>query len=217
MSKHVKVYEIIIVVDGFVDRTFELAEKIAGKNIKIFGYKDNKGKGYAVKYGVSRAKGDVIGFIDAGMDINPNEILIAYNLLNKSGADVVVGSKLHPASRVDYPMARRFLSWGYRVVTKILFGFSIRDTQVGLKLFRKKVAKDVFKRLLVKRFAFDIEVLSVAYSLGYTKILESPVRLSFSKYSTISPINFWITIFHMLWDTAAVFYRLRIQGYYNKI
>jgi hypothetical protein len=78
------------------------------------------------------------------------------------------------------------------------------------------VAKDVFAKIIVKRFAFDIEVLAVAYKLGYTKIYEAPIKLNFNRASSITSAGFWKVIFWMLWDTAAVFYRLKIIHYYDK-
>lgn len=209
-------YEIIVVVDGFFDNTFDKAKSVKKNTVKVFGYEINKGKGFAIKYGVEKAEGDIIGFIDAGMDIDPSEISIMLDIFDWNKADIIVGSKLHPDSKVNYPFARKILSWGYRTVTHILFGFSVRDTQVGFKIYRKKVAKEVFKRILVKRFAFDVEALAVAYQLGYKKIYESPIKLDFSGYSSVSILNFWRIILRMLWDTAAVFYRLKILHYYEK-
>lgn len=209
-------YQIIVVVDGFVDETFEKAKSVKNKNIKVFGYEKNKGKGFAIKLGVEKATGDIIGFIDAGMDIDPSEIYIMLDIMEWNKADIVVGSKLHPESKVKYPIGRKVLSWGYRTITHLLFGFKVKDTQVGFKLFRKKVAKDVFSKIVIKRFAFDVEVLTVAYKLGYKNIHESPIKLNFSKASSITSINFWRIILRMLWDSAAVFYRLKILHYYDK-
>jgi glycosyltransferase involved in cell wall biosynthesis len=211
-------HEIIVVVDGFVDETFIKIKNQESriKGLKVTGYEKNRGKGSAIKYGVSEASGDIIGFIDAGMDINPTEISIMIDLMEWNDADIIVGSKLHPESKVNYPLNRRILSWGYRTLTHILFGFKVKDSQVGFKLYRKKVAKDVFPKIVVKRFAYDIEVLTVAYKLGYKKIFEAPVELDFRGVSSITSSNFWKIIFWMLWDTAAVFYRLRILHYYDK-
>ena len=64
-------YRIICVVDGKGDKTFENARKIKSKKIKVVGYEKNHGKGYAVRYGMSKSKGDIVAFIDAGMDIKP--------------------------------------------------------------------------------------------------------------------------------------------------
>lgn len=210
-------FEIIVVVDGFLDKTFNLVKEFKRNNVKAFGYNKNQGKGQAVKLGVTKANGDIIGFIDAGMDLNTNAIPLLLDLMEFHDADIVIGSKLHPESKVNYPVARRILSWGYRTLINILFGLMVRDTQVGIKFFKKKVAKDVFKRMIVKRFAFDIEILAIAQSRGYTKIFEGPVDLNFTVVdSSITSTNFWKVILHMLWDTLAVFYRLKILHYYEK-
>ena len=207
-------YEIIVVIDGMVDNTYKQVEKLKSKHVKILGYKANQGKGHAVRYGMLQARGDVIGFIDAGMDINPNGFSMLLQHMRWYNADIIVGSKMHPVSKVNYPLRRKILSRGYRLITKILFGFSVRDTQVGLKFFRKNVVKDVLPRLLVKTYAFDVELLAVAYMLGYTRIYEAPVEINFQKNkSTIKSV--WKTVFLMLWDTAAVFNRLKILHYYD--
>lgn len=210
-------FEIIVVVDGFVDDTFKNAKKIKKEHVRVFGYKKNQGKGFAVKYGMLRAKGDVIGFIDAGMDVQPAGISILLDSMVWRDADIIIGSKLHPESKkVNYPIFRKILSWGYMTLTHILFGFNVHDTQVGLKFFRKEVVERVFPKLLVKTFAFDVEILALASSFGFKKIYEGPVELKFNGGSSITSGNFWAVIFLMLWDTMAVFYRLKIIRYYNR-
>ncbi|MEK7502038.1 MAG: glycosyltransferase [Patescibacteria group bacterium] len=209
-------YEIIVVVDGFLDKTYEKAKKVKNNNVRVLGYKVNLGKGNAVRLGMLEAKGDVIGFMDAGMDIESSSISILLDFIKLHDADIIIGSKLHPDSIVSYPIQRKILSWGYRTFTHLLFGFDVRDTQVGLKFFKKRVVRDVFPRLLVKQFAFDVETLAVAYKLGYTRIYEAPIKLNFRGSGSITSTSFWRVIFWMLWDTAAVFYRLKILHYYDK-
>ncbi len=208
-------YEMIVVVDGQVDGTFKEAEKAATSHIRVIGYQHNHGKGYAVRYGMVRAKGDVVIFIDAGGDIRPEGIPILIEHFRWYNADIVVGSKRHIASKVHYPWYRKVFSWTYQQLIHTLFGLRIRDSQVGLKLFRRAVLIDVLPRLLVKRFAFDIEILAVANALGYHRIYEAPVELDFSGVSSLTSTKLWKEIFRMLWDTLAVFYRLRIKHYYD--
>ena len=210
-------HELIVVVDGFLDKTHTKAKSVKNENIKVLGYKENRGKGFAIKYGVKEASGDIIGFIDAGMDLDPAEISIMLNIMAWNKADIVIGSKLHPDSKVNYPFQRKVLSWGYRTLTHILFGFKVKDTQVGLKLFKRKVAKDVFSKIIVKKFAFDIEVLAVAYKLGYHNIHEAPIKLNFKGAGSITSSNFWKIILLMLWDTVGVYYRLKIIKRYNAV
>lgn len=208
-------YEIIVVVDGIVDKTYEYAKKSGVKNTVVVGYPHNYGKGFAVRFGMANARGKVIAFIDAGMDIHPKAIKEFLIDFDKDSVDILIGSKLHPASRVKYPRQRKILSIGYRILVKLLFGLSVRDTQVGLKFFRKEVLVKVLPRLLVKKYAFDIEMLVVAYYLGYRRIYEKPVELNFNSSSSITSYNFWKVISHMLWDTIAIFYRLKIRKYYD--
>ncbi len=207
-------YELIIVADGEYQKLKKILKKTK-KHTTIIGYEKNQGKGYAVRFGMQKAIGDIVGFIDAGMEIAPEGIVMLLNHMDWYNADIIVGSKLHPVSQVNYPFPRRVLSWGYRTLTRILFGFKVRDTQVGIKIFKRKVIKVVFPRLLVKKFAFDIEVLAVSYNLGFTRIYEAPVKLKF-KQGSISSRNFWKVIIHMMWDTFAVWYRIKILNYYKK-
>ena len=149
-------FEIIVVIDGFLDRTLEQAEKVKKDNVKVVGYKTNKGKGYAVRYGMARAKGDYIAFIDSGMEIDPNGISMILEHMVWYGADIIVGSKRHPASKVNYPLIRRVYSWGYFLLVRLLFRLRVTDTQVGLKVFRREVLETVLPRLVIKQYAFDI-------------------------------------------------------------
>lgn len=211
--------ELICVVDGMGDKTFQNAKKLSGKfkNVKTVGYETNRGKGYAVRFGMAKSKGDIIAFIDSGMDLNPNGLSMLLEHFEWYKADIIVGSKRHPVSKVAYPWQRRLMSLGYQMLVRILFGLKIRDTQVGLKIYRREVLEKVLPRLLVKTFAFDIEILSVANYLGFKRIFEAPVDISldFGKASTITDKKFIKTIFLMVLDTLAVFYRLRILNYYS--
>ena len=183
-------YELIVVVDGFVDKTYQKANKKENEKVKVIGYEKNQGKGYAIKQGVEIAKGDIIGFIDAGLDLDPKEISLMLDIMSWNNADIVIGSKLHPDSKVNYPLSRKILSWGYRNIIRFLFHLNVKDTQVGLKLFKKRVAKKVFKNIVVKAFAFDVEVLAVSQLYGYNKIYEAPVKLRF-RQGSITNTNFW--------------------------
>lgn len=209
-------FEIIVIVDGDLDKTYKNAEKVKSKKVFVHQLEKNQGKGFAIKYGALKAKGDIIGFIDAGMEIDPTGVSMLLNHMIWYDADIIVGSKMHPVSQVNYPFYRKVLSWGYRTFTKALFGFKVRDTQAGIKLYKKEVVKDVFPRLLVKNFAFDVEILALAYALGYKRIYEAPIKLKFMGSNSITSANLWKTISLMLWDTCAVFYRVKIIQYYRK-
>lgn len=207
-------YEIICVVDGLrtqADKTAELAKSIRGPRLKVFPYPENRGKGYAVRYGMARARGGIIAFIDAGNDLNASGIGLALEHLKWYKADIVVGSKRHHASKVNYPFKRKILSYFVQRATRFLFGFDVSDTQTGLKVFRREVLEKVLPRLLVKRWAFDLEMLAASHRLGFTRIYESPIELQFNSASNIgldSVVNFAV-------DYLAIFYRTHILHYYD--
>jgi hypothetical protein len=145
------------------------------------------------------------------MELDPANIRGFIEMMKASDCDAVIGSKRHPDSKVVYPNSRRFQSAIYQALVRLLFGLNVRDTQTGLKLFRRQVLHEVMPLLAIKRFAFDLELLVVARQLGYTKIVEAPIRLDYKFESTVNLGSAW----RVLWDTAAIFYRLRILRYYH--
>lgn len=212
--------ELICVVDGTsADDTYNKALSVASSSsgIHVIGYPTNKGKGHAVRFGMAKAKGKIIAFIDSGMDINPNGLSMMLEHFEWYDADIIVGSKRHPVSKVNYTWQRRIFSFGYQMLVRLLFGLKIKDTQVGLKCYRREVLEKVLPRLLVKTYAFDIEILAVAHYLGFTRIYEAPVEvyLDYGKNSTLTSKKLWYFIYKMGLDTLAVFYRLRILHYYS--
>lgn len=213
-------FEIIVVVDGFLDKTFENAKKLKQKEVKVIGYGTNHGKGYAVRFGMARAKGDLIAFIDSGMEIDPNGISLTLEHMEWYEADIIVASKRHAASKANYQLLRKIYSWGYYLLVRFLFGLKVTDTQTGLKVYKREVLEAVLPRLLVKEYAFDIELLAVAKHLGFARIFDAPVQVSidFSKGSRFKkkrPLFFDPFIRKMLVDTFAVFYRMYLLRYYN--
>lgn len=208
-------YEIIVVVDGKVDGTYESAKQVKSKSILVTGYRTNLGKGYALRFGMARAKGNIIAFIDAGMDINPNGLSMLLEHFEWYSADIIVGSKWHPVSKVDYPLFRKLLSKGYGLLVKILFGLRVKDTQLGMKFFRREVLEKVLPRLLVKKYAIDIELLAVSDRLGFKRIYEAPIELNWKDVNSKISSNLPNSIWNIFWDTLAVFYRLKILRYYD--
>lgn len=205
-------YEIICVVDGQLDRTGEEARGVRSSKIKVLEYQENRGKGYAVRYGMKRAKGDLISFIDAGRDISPKGIMMLMAHMDWYDADIIVGSKRHPVSKVNYPLKRHIFSIGYHWGVKLLFGLPLKDTQSGIKIFKRRVIREILPKLVVERYAMDIEMLAVAWRLGFRRIYEAPIEVTFDKSTSLID---WKTVVQMVWDTMAVFYRLRILRCYN--
>lgn len=207
-------YEIIIVVDGYGDGTYRAIKKYRSETIRSYVYMKNQGKGHAVRIGMSHAKGDYIAFIDAGMEIDPNGISMLLEHMEWYDADIIVGSKRHPASIVKYPLQRKILSLGYQLLVWILFRLNVRDTQAGIKIFKIKVLKKILPRLLVKQYAFDLEMLTVARRLGFMRIYEAPIRLKYN-FGDLIHASTLTMIWYVFIDTLAVFYRINILHYYD--
>ena len=131
-------FEIILVNDGSSDNSGEeiarLAEKYPGEVLSL--QLPRSGKGEALRRGAQAARGGYVVFLDADLDIPPEQILFFVAIQRVKKADAVIGSKMHPDSTVDYPLIRRVYSLGYFWLVKLLFGLPVRDTQTGLKLVR---------------------------------------------------------------------------------
>jgi GT2 family glycosyltransferase len=206
--------ELIVVSDGSIDGTGErLLAARSDVAMRVIHYDRNLGKGYAVKVGSLAAKGEWIALVDADLDLDPGSIAGYVHLAREQGLDFVIGSKRHPDSIVVYPRSRRVASWLYQQLNRILFSLDVRDTQVGLKVFRHEIADDVVPLLLVKQFAFDLELLAVARALGYRRVAERPIRLEYR--FTGSGVRSR-AVMRALIDTAAVFYRLRVLHTYQR-
>lgn len=206
-------YEVVIIDDGSKDDTYEQASLMTQlhSSIKVYRYEQNQGKGYALKYGFQFTQGDLVLFIDADSDLPPSQIPRFLEYMTNNHADIVIGSKKHPLSNVKYPFTRRFFSTGYRLIVKIMFDLNVTETQIGIKLFQREVLEKVFPKILVKRYAFDLELLTNANRMGY-KIAEAPVELNYQFSSRVSPKMIW----DIFVDTLAIFYRMRILHYYDK-
>lgn len=205
-----KSYQIVVVVDGH-EPTWRMAQTAASPSVTVIGYQHNRGKGFALRYGIYRATGHIVSFIDSDMEIDPADLVRMAQILPLYDADVVIASKRHPLSRVQYPLFRRLQSSVYQLLIRILFRLPLHDTQTGLKVMRRDVALRVLDSAVVKRFAFDLELLVLARTFGFTRILEVPVTIDY-QFATTTNLR---AVFRVLQDTAAIFYRLHITRYYT--
>ena len=202
-------YEIVVVNDGSRDKTLSRAIKYASRNghVKVLSYTQNEGKGYAVRTGFMQTKGDVVVFTDSDMDIDLSTVSKYVDALEHG--DIVVATKWHPDSRVDMPLIRRILSHGFNVLVRILTGANLKDTQVGLKVMKKSAFANIFPRLCVKRYAFDVELLAVANLYGL-RIVQLPTQLRIRGSFRLKEI------FKMFQDLLGIAYRLRVLHWYQR-
>ena len=208
-------YEIVPVDDGSGDGTSGILREWAAagpcRNPVIL--ERNGGKGNALKSGFRASKGELVLLLDGDLDILPGYLPGFIETMKREKADIVIGSKRHPRSRVQYPWHRRFASAVYFGLVRLFIGMPITDTQTGMKLFRRNVLGEALDRMLVKTYAFDLELLAIAYGRG-AKIAEAPVAIRFGdKFGALSPK----TVRQMSLDSLAVFYRLRLLNYYAHV
>ena len=199
-------HEIIVVFDGASDQSYKKVKQANIPKVKTISYLKNQGKSHAIQLGMKKAIGDYVMFVDSGMEIDPNSISMLLEHMEWYNADIIVGSKRHTASQVNYVASRKLLSEGYYFVVKFLFGIKVRDTQAGIKIFKKKVLEKILPRMVGKKFTGDLEMLVIADTLGFKRIFEAPIKLDYS-LGALSSAATIKSIFDIMKDTLANWYR----------
>jgi dolichyl-phosphate beta-glucosyltransferase len=179
--------EIVVVDDGSGDATAARA-RAAGADV-VVSYEHNRGKGAAVRAGVAAASGATIAFTDADLAYPPEQLTQLLEQV-EAGWDVVIGDRHHPATRTLRGQSA-FRSFGSRMVnfaTHVLLRGTYRDTQCGLKAFRRDVAKIIFAAGTIDRFAFDIELLHLVERYGLS-LTDVPVKVVNTDTSTVRAVR----------------------------
>ncbi len=208
-------FEIIPVDDGSNDNTGDEIKRIAKElqNIHPVILDDNIGKGAAMRAGFQACSGSHILLLDGDLDLPPAQVANFFEIMAEKEVDTVIGSKRHPESKLNYPWHRKLMSDTYYLIVKSLIGLPVKDTQTGIKLFKRPVLEYVFPRMLVKRFAFDLEMLAIANQHGF-KVAEAPITMDFSGGLGCARPR---AIRNIMNDTLAIFYRIHILKYYQSI
>ena len=206
-------FEVIAVSDGSTDGSPSSLDEFPESVVRRVAYSNNVGKGHALRTGLAMSRGRYLGFIDADGDISPEFVGCFVAVMRAGEPDIVIGSKRHPDSSVHWTPLRRLYSWAHQRLIHQLFRLDVRDTQVGIKLMDRKVVTDVLPLLRESRFAFDLELLVLAQHLGYTRIVEAPVRIEERVGSSIS----FKRAGRLLVDTLSVFSRLSIRHEYDAV
>ncbi len=209
-------FEVVPVDDGSPDGTAAAIWRAALRDpdhVRPVCLEANAGKGNALRRGFAASRGSHILLLDGDLDLSPKRITTFFDVMADKRASIVIGSKRHPDSVIDYPWHRRLTSSVYFFIVRLLVGLPISDTQTGMKLFTREALDWAFERMLVKTFAFDLEVLAIAHAKGYT-VAEAPVEMHFgSKFGCLS----WTNVRQVMHDTLAIFYRLRVLKYYDSV
>jgi glycosyltransferase involved in cell wall biosynthesis len=205
-------YEIILAENGSKDRTVAIGEELAAKYpaqgegaVKIISMGEpNYGK--ALREGILLARGefvicDEIDLCDA--DFHQRAI----DILSKSEADLVIGSKLAEGSADERPMIRHVASLAYSGLLRVLLGFRGTDTH-GLKAFRRETLLGTVQACIIEKDVFASEFV-IRADRRAIRIQEIPVRI---KEKRPPSINLFKRVPNVLKSIVKLTYAIRIRG-----
>lgn len=203
--------EILLVDDGSTkDRTREIREKFP--KVKIIRYEKNRGKGFAVRTGMLAAKGRYRFFTDADIPFGMEPVALGLKYLEEKEFDIVLGDRQAPGSvyHVQQSFFRRLASRLFTFFISRIVITGVKDTQCGFKGFRDDIAEKTFGRCRIKGFAFDVEVVYIAFKHNFD-VKRIPVKLEHSLASTL----------RLHWDSWAMLFEVfrikwnHLRGYYR--
>ena len=197
--------EVIVVVEPSDDQTLALAENAVKSwiDLRVLTHHEKRGKGFAVRNGMLRARGDLIFFTDADLSTPLEDLDAGLALFARDRSiDLIVGNRMHPDSQIlqRQNVSRERMGKVFNRIVQTLTGLRIQDTQCGFKGFRNRAAKEIFGRQRIDGFSFDVEVLMLARAMGFV-IAELPVHWTNSEASHVRPVR---DSMRMFFDVARV-------------
>lgn len=196
--------ELIVVDDGSTDRTVEVAESVCGEFAdictKVLGYDKNRGKGFAVRKGLCKSKGDIALFSDADLSTPISELEKLVEPIEAGKYDLTFGSRALDRSLIETHQSS-FREQGGRLINLMvrqMTNLPFSDTQCGFKAFKMRKFRPLLEAMTINRFGFDIEFLYVAKHRGL-RLKEIPVRWSHCEGTKVSALR----------DTRRMFNELR--------
>jgi len=206
-SSHFQSYEIIFVDDGSYDQTYRIVDKLSKeiKNIICLRYNINKGKGYAIRFGMTYAKGDYIFFTDADLPYVQDFFVQAVEIFQQTRCDIVVGNRRLSGSKNEAQLSqkRQWASKIFSLLVRKLFKIDIADTQCGIKGFSKDCVEKIILKSTIDGYAFDVEIYVLA---GYYQwqIKSLPVTLINNQ---LSKIQLRFDSFYIVWELLKIVHR----------
>ena len=190
--------EILIVDDGSTDKTAAFVEGFARQHpfLRLVRNPGNRGKGYSVRHGMSKATGDWILSTDADLSSPIDEVTTLWAAADREHAPIAIGSRALDRSLVGVHQAalREWSGRVFNIVMRLATGLPFLDTQCGFKLFRRDAAEVIFPRQRLDGFGFDVEDLLIAHIHNF-KVVEVPVHWDNVEGTKVSAFNgaraFW--------------------------
>ena len=190
MEKTFDDYEVIFSNDGSKDGCDKAVEALNLPRVRVIGYEENRGKGYAVRKAMLAADGDIVMFTDADLAYGLDVVKKTYDtFVQNADSDMVIGSRNLSADGYEgYTFIRKIMSKVYIKVLCIAGGFKLSDSQCGCKAFTREATQKIFPRCEVDRFAFDFECILWAVKYGM-KITEMPVKIINHRESKVNIVK----------------------------
>jgi glycosyltransferase involved in cell wall biosynthesis len=169
----------------------------------VVGYSDNRGKGAALQEAFAASRGAIVVFLDADLDLPPEQVPGFLSQQQTTGVDVLVGAKQQSMEPGRYPTLRRVLSRTFSFVTNLLFRLPVAETQTGLKSFSRATLEHTLPQLQVTRYSFDLELLARINRAGFS-MAAAPVELAEGASATGVSVQ---TLWEMGRDTLLIWVR----------
>jgi len=199
-------YEVMVVNDGSRDNTVEVVKNFFndGKfdSFSVLDFKENRGKGFAVKQGMLAGRGEYILFIDADSSA-PIEEFDKFMAEFDKGFDIFIGTRKAKGEirATHIPLYRAVLGLGFSFLARVFLATNVWDFTCGFKCYRKNTIQPIFSRQLLDGWSFDAEDLFLAHKLGF-KIKEIPIR--WRHYQEDTKVNAFKEVFKSGWELLKI-------------
>ncbi len=220
-AARVPTWEFLFVDDGSTDGTssilrkriaaIDVVEPELAKRFGVLSYAPNAGKGHAVRVAALENDAEYFLFTDGDLAYSPDHLLRLFERLQS--ADVVIGSRLEHDEGYGARPLRNAMGRAFNYLAGLVLSIRYRDTQAGLKGFRSRAAHDIFSRVRILDFSFDVEVLYVARKLGYA-IAEVPAYVDPVHRRNSSTVNLVRDPIRMFWSLCRIRVN-KIMGLYR--
>lgn len=211
--------ELIVVDDGSTDNTADVAREILANssNVRtgVLSYRENLGKGRAVRLGLLAARGDVTLFTDADLSTPIIETPKLVGPIEEGSYDLTFGSRALDRKMIGVHQSWRREQGGrvFNLAVRMATGLPFWDTQCGFKAFRMAVCRPLIEGATIDRFGFDVELIYLAYRAGL-RLREVPVRWDHYEGSKVNLLN---DSFKMLAEVGLIRQQARRGVYDNAI
>ncbi|MDY6904269.1 MAG: glycosyltransferase family 2 protein [Thermodesulfobacteriota bacterium] len=180
--------EIIVVDDGSTDNTGEHLKSVPYSEVTVFRHETNRGKGAAIRTGLSHAGGEIIIIQDADLEYDPQDYTILLTPILNGRADVVFGSRF-----AGFGAHRVLYFWHYAgnklltLLSNIFTDLNLTDMETGYKVFSRHAIAGI--EIMEERFGFEPEITAKLARKKGIRIYEVPISYYGRTYKEGKKIN----------------------------